>query len=356
MKIIPASAVLLVLAAAPAAQIPTHISPAAAAAGLGGSNNNAPFSIIPTHYQQVHDRTAFSNPTPALFNLLRFRMATGFVNRPGFMIDVELHIANSPNDSGSASQTFANNISPGTEVNVFTRKQVNLPTVPDNSWSIAPFPFDQPFAFIASTHLSWRAVVWGNSNNNTSFTYPLDAWSGSAGTSANNGPATGCRSANGSANATHVATIGAPGANSAFSASSFVPAGGLPAVLAIGASATAWGGIPLPFDMTPIGAPSCFLRNDILLTFGGITQANSTGSVSISVPVPSDPSLAGATFRSQYLFIELAANPLGVFTSNGLTNVLGRSHGVTRLYNRGDPRGTMSTIFGPGFGLATGFN
>ena len=165
------TAVSLLPVALPSAlpQDPTHITPQAAAVKLGGTNNNAPFSIVPTHYQQVHDLGSFSSQVPTAFTRMRLRMAQSFANRPGATIDVELHMAQSPNASAAMSTTFANNIAAGTDVNVFTRKMVNLPQVPDNAWTIA-FPYDRPYVFTATAHVSWRAIVWGNSNNNASFT------------------------------------------------------------------------------------------------------------------------------------------------------------------------------------------
>jgi hypothetical protein len=276
-------------------------------------------------------------------------MGAGFTNQPGAMIDVELYMATSPNDSNTASGVFANNVS-GTEVNVFTRKMVTLPTVPNNNWAV-PFPFDTPFPFVTG-HLSWRAVVWGNSMGNMIFTYPLDAW-WNLGLSTSNG--TGCRSANGTGVASHTATIWSPGVVSVFTGNSFVIAGGLPAILTIGTSASNWSGIPLPFDLTGLGAPGCFLRNNIVGTFTGVTQANANGSAVVNVPIPNDPTLSGAQFYSQFLFVEPGANALGVFASNGLTNTIGTDHGMTRIYAAGNPQATGGTV-GRMFGMAIGLN
>ncbi len=345
------TALILSLAGPAGAQTPTHISPVAAVSGLGNSNNNIPFSWTPTAYQQVHSASSFANSTPTLVTRMRLRMGAGFANRPSATIDVELYMASSPNDSNAATGNFANNVT-GTEVNVLTRKMVTLPNVPDNSWAVPPFPFDAPFPYLAG-HVSWRAIVWGNSNGNAIFTYPLDAW-WNLGASALSGA--GCRSANGTNTATHTATIWSPGSTPfVFTGNSYVVAGGLPAILTIGTSATSWGGIPLPFDMTPLGAPGCFIRNSIFTTFGGVTQANASGSAVINVPLPADPSLEGAVFHSQFLFIESGANALGVFASGGLTNTIGRDHGMTRIYAAGNPMATGGTV-GRMFGMAIGLN
>jgi hypothetical protein len=340
-----------VLASLAAAQTPAIFSPAAAATGLGNSNNNIPFSWTPSTYQQVHSQNSFSSTSAAVINRLSFRMASGFTNRPGHMIDVELFMAQSPNDAANASTTFASNITAASEVNVYTRKMFSLPTVPDNSWAIS-FPFDNTFPYTGITHVSWRANVYGNSNNNAIFTYPIDAFS-AAGVSTLVG--VGCRSANGTANATHTVSGLVIGTTASFTGNSFVPAGGLPAILTIGVSNTSFGSVPLPLDLGPYGAPGCSIYNDWVITLFGTTMANASGSVVIQVPIPNDQSLVNSVHYSQYLFAEQGANALGIFTSNGRANTIAAPPGVTRVYSTAGPGQTTGTR-GLQFGLAIGLN
>jgi hypothetical protein len=340
----PLSLILLVSQPAQlAAQTPTHISPIGATVDLGQNQNLIPFAWTPTAYQQVHHRDSFSSKAPALITRLRFRLGRGYRNREGRWIDVQISMAASPNDNTTATALFANNVVPGTEVQVFTRKLVSLPNVPDNSWAIAPFAFDVPFQFTGATHLSWRAIVWGNDNNDATFLYPLDMWSFS-GTSTTNGLFAGCRSANGAANAIHTASVFRPGQVSTFDANSYVAGRNLPTLLVIGTSGTAWGSVPLPLDLAALGAPGCFLRNDILLTVPGTTSNDLYGAVSVQVAVPFRPDLFGAPVFTQVLFFEAAANSLGVFTSNGLAHTLGRNHGVARIFASGNPFATSGAL------------
>jgi hypothetical protein len=88
--------------------------------------------------------------------------------------------------------------------------------------------------------------------------------------------------------------------------------------------------------------------------FGGTTQPYPTGTVAIQVLVPPDASLAGATFYSQFVFLQAAANPLGLFTTNGLQVTLGKDHGVTRILFAGNPAatsGSVSLYYGLAIGL-----
>jgi hypothetical protein len=343
--------VLTTLAAGLAAQAPTHISPAEAALRLGRSNNSIPFSWTPTAYQQVHDAASFSNMQPTVVTSLSFRMASP--NSTGHTIDVEIWMAQSPNDAASASQVFASNVSPGTEMNIFTRKMFNLPTVPNNAWVIS-YPFDNPFVFTGTNHVSWRAIVWGNSNNNQFFVYPLDAFN-DGGSSTGNGAAQGCQAQNGAFPATHFTYIGGPGGTARFEGYSNVSTGGLPALLVIGGSATNWLGLPLPYDLAPHGAPGCLISNSLTMVLSGVTNANRSGDVSITAPIPNDPSLGGAILYSQYWFVHPSANALGLFTSNSMTNTIGTPPGIARIYATGNPNATTGTAERR-YGMSIGLN
>ena len=331
--------------------VPTHISPLQAASALGNSNNNIPFSWSPCSYMQVHSLSSFSSNAVNLMQRMSLRMAQGFTNQPGRTVDLELFLAESPNDAATASSTFANNVVTATEVNVIPRTMVNLPQVPDNSWAVA-LPFVNPFLFTGQAHVSWRVNNSGNSNSNQIFTYPLDAWS-PFGSSTSLG--TGCRSANGTNNAQHSAALPSPGQTAQFYGYSYVPTGNLPAILAIGNSSTSFNGIPLPFSLNSVGAPGCSLYVNWLAVLTGVTMANSSGSVQINIPLPNDPTLSGATVMSQYLFADPTGNALGIFTSNGASSQIGEARGIARIYGLAGPGGTGGALERQ-YGMAIGLN
>lgn len=72
-------------------------------------------------------------------------------------------------------------------------------------------------------------------------------------------------------------------------------------------------GIPLPFDLTPIGATGCELylhpQYDALL-------GNHLGHVDWALYIPNQPALAGQRFFTQALVLDPNANPMGVSLSN----------------------------------------
>ena len=338
----------LVLAVVTSAQVPVVISPVAAASNLGNSNNNIPFSWTPSAYQQVHSLNSFQVQVPALFTKLRMRMASGFTNQAGYQIDLELFLAQSPNSSTSAASTFASNVTSASEVNVFTRKFINLPQVPNNDWAVAPYVFDVPFFWPASD-LSWRAIVWGNGNNNQIFTYPLDAfWHLSNGTSIG----TGCTGTGSTSNAQHFTAIGAPGRSATFYGYSYFNAA-IPAYLTLGTSSTQWGSIPLPFSLTSLNAPGCSLYNDAAAVLAGATTA--TGNVTFTFPVPNQLSLSGQAIYSQVVFTDPSLNGLGAITTNGYLSHVGTDPGMTRIYALGSPTATSGSL-DIGFGMSVGFN
>ena len=339
-----------------AAQAPTHISPLGAVAGLGNSNNDIPFSWTPTAYQQVHDLSSFSSTQAVPITKLSLRMGDGFTNATGYTIDVELWMASSPNSAANAQSVFAANVSAGTEVNVFPRNMVNLAPVPNHDWRVT-FPFTTPWVFNSQNHVSWRAIVWGNSNGNRIFTYPLDAfWDiGSARTT---GSYQGCASATGTQAASLTVSSDLHlriGLTPVFTGKSYVAAGSLPAILTIGASSTSYYGVPLPYDLGALGAPGCMITNDILVTVAGVTQSGPEGSVALPVQIPNDLKLEGGTFYTQYLFLQQGANLLGQFSSNGLTNRIAVPPRVARIFAAGNPNATAGSLTTQ-FGMAIGLN
>lgn len=80
------------------------------------------------------------------------------------------------------------------------------------------------------------------------------------------------------------------------------------------------GDTQLAVDLTAIGAPGCFALSSGNLASATFPSVAGTGS--ISLPVPLNPALLGATFTSQAAGLTLA-NALNIATSNGLQWTLG---------------------------------
>ncbi len=99
-----------------------------------------------------------------------------------------------------------------------------------------------------------------------------------------------------------------------------IPAGS-PAVLHLGLSATTlYGIIPLPLDLTALGATGCSLYTDIALS---LPMASSATGAQLSLPLCLCPSLLGSVIYCQALAADPRANPAGLVTSNAGVAVLG---------------------------------
>jgi hypothetical protein len=84
---------------------------------------------------------------------------------------------------------------------------------------------------------------------------------------------------------------------------------GLP-FLALGAPAAA------PFNLSPLGAPGCFVQLDLAFGVASTPGLNVSGSAAWLFPIP--PSFTG-TFALQSALLEPSANALGVVVSNALS-------------------------------------
>ncbi|MAE76846.1 MAG: hypothetical protein CMJ85_08265 [Planctomycetes bacterium] len=94
------------------------------------------------------------------------------------------------------------------------------------------------------------------------------------------------------------------------------------AVLIMGVSKSTWSNIPLPFDLTVLGAKGCNLYVSFDLTFGVALDKSGNGKSALSIP--NAPALYGFTWHNQYFVFDPTANALGlVFTNGGSAKVGG---------------------------------
>lgn len=90
------------------------------------------------------------------------------------------------------------------------------------------------------------------------------------------------------------------------------------AFLLVGTSKTDWSGIPLPFDLTPIGMAGCTAYCNDTGIGGPGTFTDATGAAFIPILLPYDNSIVGATLYSQWVVLDPGATLLGFTTSNAL--------------------------------------
>ncbi len=95
----------------------------------------------------------------------------------------------------------------------------------------------------------------------------------------------------------------------------------LPVVLVTGASREQWGSIPLPFDMTPLGAPNCRVLTSFELLLGATT--NPFGQATFFLSVPNHAALLDVSVFHQGYVLDPTFNALGVLVSGGLAARIG---------------------------------
>jgi hypothetical protein len=112
----------------------------------------------------------------------------------------------------------------------------------------------------------------------------------------------------------------------------------------IGASNNNQGGVPLPLDLTPLGAPGCSIGASL-----NIIQASAAGP--FLWPIPNDPSLEDAVLWTQGAGLAASANALGLVTSQVHQFRIGGPNpppspfqSVFRQSNMNLPDGTLSTL------------
>ena len=83
--------------------------------------------------------------------------------------------------------------------------------------------------------------------------------------------------------------------------------------------------LPLPgLDLAILGAPGCFAHVDVNAGVGNlISNVPGLPGLSVSLPIPGNPALAGFALSSQSVWLEPTANPFGMLTSNGVNLSLG---------------------------------
>ena len=94
------------------------------------------------------------------------------------------------------------------------------------------------------------------------------------------------------------------------------------AILAVGDSNTVWNSQPLPFDLTPYGAPGCQIRCSVVVTLLTPTDP-ATGAAVVTANIPNNPALQGVRVYSQWVAHDAAASTLGYKVSNAGSAVVG---------------------------------
>ncbi len=211
---------------------------------------------------------------------------------------------------------------------VFKPRTVNwpalaAPAVPPAPWNVR-FPLDVPFSYkggsLVVDHYSYDLKT------GRIYTYACDWEVSSPGTGGKVVPfGAGCPS--GANRATGYAP--APGGGSLALFLHGAPPGGT-ALACLGTTASTWGGLLLPFSLSGVGLPGCFLYTEIVTMLP--VKVGLSGMGETFLPVPGSPELLGGRLRAQFLVLQdPRVNPaLPLTASEGLDIRLGSRMGGRR--------------------------
>ncbi len=320
------------------AQTATTISPKSGAT-QGNTNNNIPYSWFPTRYQQIFDYDSFTHGnTPFLMKGVRYRMNKSFANgRYGgssSTLSMWLGDAAKGITSASFSRTFDSNMNQSTKKMVIKKKVFLMPKLSNQNFDIKlPFDSGSIFLLVPTKKLSLvqEVIVWGNTNGNRLFTYPIDAMR-TLGTvkpkisrlyAYESNPGSGTYTTNGSFQGCRNLSNGLP---SHYSNTSDLKVGGKGYYLygySRLANAPAFLVLGLKSLNVPIFGKGCFLKNDLVFVLPGISANSSSGFIRYNLPIPNLPALAKAKFFSQLWFAQVKSGGPYFYASRGLVMTIG---------------------------------
>lgn len=287
------------------------VVPPSHAALEGTTSTNVPFGrSTAMRCQLAYDGSLF--PRAGVIDAIALRLDGG-TTAAGKSVELELRASTMPLPLLSMQGGFAINVGADVQT-VFARRLLSLPPL-GTAATPSPFhcaiPFDAAFAFDpARGPLLLDFAVHGQPPG----AYPLDATYVCESPTEYYGPA-GCGPQGGLPLAALAATRQVMWGQSVTlqvrDARPFTVAG-----LFLGSIEQGqWGGVTLPFDLSPLGAAGCPLSIDVLTSVYG--QTDVTGVLSFTFGLPARPSLVGNYVRFQGVAAEPSANALGIITSQG---------------------------------------
>jgi hypothetical protein len=301
--------VCLSLVPAVAAQSMSGVLPPRVAEHWGWKNRDYPMGRSWCRTQVRIDQAMFPGnlKLPAIVSSIGVRRSTGRTAFKAATIQQEIWFGSTKATNPSMATNFATNRANATSGTVVVPKRwINLPPAGFGSpRDFLMIPFQSPYVF-NGPHLLVEF-------SNTAISQKLNGWKtdyvGTIGSGIRTyfglpcagGGVTSVSSAGGSGNYTLGSTIN-------FWSGQAKP--GVSTTHVLGLSPSNWGGIPLPLDFTPLGAPNCKLYVDALLMTGFTRDAN--GQVSRKLTIPNLVSLTNLSFYTQWANLDPAANSFGM--------------------------------------------
>jgi hypothetical protein len=341
----------LTLAASIAAQAPIVYPPAFAEREGQGAEAGFPFGIGVGRAQMHFQGALLPLAANAQIRGIGFRQdADTATADASHRVLLEVFVGTTAKTGAQFGSNYANNYAATPQV-AFARRMFDLAARPASSIAPSPnttiVPFDTPITFDPTTNLIVDFVVHANSNLNAAFRYSADVALFDT-TSTTYG--VGCQSSRQTLPRLAANEVALGGS---WRASLTQAPASTAAALSVGLGNTTWQGLPLPFDMAPIGAPGCTLLVDTTVMFTGFV--GTSGSLTFSLTTPDNVALDGVTLFGQAAILDPFANTLGIVTSNGVRTRFGRNTPIQVLKHVGDPARTTGSVT-RNYGIVTLFD
>lgn len=333
----------LLLAAPTFAQVQV-VHPNQYATTQGVTDNAFPFAFSSGvgRYQQTYDATQF--PGPLRIERIGFRY-NGLTARAGGPIDVKVTASTCLNAWNAPSGLFASNT--GNDATVTFDGPTNIPPFPGGTTQPNPFTFlivfTTPFDYdpangdllldfeLRQTNTASGAFARATNAVGVYRIYDSTSSTGTSGSVSNVGLITeftgnscngstvsfgvGCPDSSGTT--FRLTTAGCPDQGATFTLQGNTgPAVTSSMFVFLGLSNQLWGPVLLPVDLTPFGAPNCFLYTSQDTLIGPL--ANPGGGASLTATFPAVIPGLGVPFYAQGVMIDPGANLLNLATTNGI--------------------------------------
>lgn len=264
------------------------------------------------------------------------------IYRPS-VLTTEVWMGNTSDTNSSITTNFATNKSRATGGQIaFQKANIALPPASFGSpRDFLMFPISRPFVFLGP-HL---LIEWSNTDTRQRATGWRVDYVGSIGGG-------GVRGYFGlpcaKAGPTSVGSTGGTGDYTPGSTLNFWSGAGpasVPAIHALGFSATAFGALPLPLDLTAAGAKDCKLYTSLDLL--SVTTRNANGVARNNFLVPNNPSLRQLRFYTQWINLDTNANAFGLSFTEATAITIGPISGISsyRLVSTANNTSALGTKF-----------
>jgi hypothetical protein len=247
---------------------------------------------------------------------------------PSQTVELELGMGHSRRDPGTASMRFSDNYDVDF-MTVVRRRVFSFPRVPGQTQGPYPFsfrmPFDTPFSLNANRWALWEARIYSTSSTSCG---TWDFMPDAAGLDP--GPPYPITSigqncpAQSPENHLFVGRQHLGLRSQLVFNPEFAAAPDDAPVLFVGSRSDSWLGIPLPLDLTPIGAANCFVNISLDIVWPGAMTLGRSGTATMFMfEIPNNTRLLGRDVLFQGARFGSPSNPARIVTSQGVHTRIG---------------------------------